>query len=650
MEDYLQTFCNTTKFTIWSKRVLSSNRTVYYLDDCFQQTCLTIPTYLLLCFMLFYYFGLYQSQSRISTTLSYFSFVTFVRRASVIFITASYLLILWTSSQHLLLVSTFTIYLKILTALSIICFLHQSDSISKFEKHFRFFKLSFLWVVIGSTSECVTSYFSYERVIFVIHIVIVVLWLIYLIFINIQRKRDDIDGHQLLINADQEETIIAGDEQVSLVSQFLFTWVTPLLIRGSQSRIDSVHNLFELPTSLRTEAFVQLVVNYLDSLKRSHHRLARILLAHYGWNLVLLGLSKLLADSMTFAAPIFLNKLLLYLDDAQTHSRAGFMFASILFACTLANATIVSLFNFQMSKLSLKIRTILLLTVYNKLYRVPAHVLTSRFGTGQLINLANTDIDRVVNFAPSLFQFISLPIQLLVTLYLLYNEVGLVFLSGVVFILSLIPLNKYICTKIGYLSQKMMVAKDARVKLMSEIVKGVRTIKMHYWEASFIARVLEIRVDEVRYLKLRKYLDALCVYFWATTPVIISSLVFGCYVLFEGSDQLTSSKVFTSLALLAMLIMPLNALPWVLNGLMETLVSMRRLEKLYFLADIDLTKDFTATLKEAEDSDVLQIERARFSYESQDDNNASQFSLSIHNFVLPRKSFIGIIGMYYFSG
>lgn len=41
-----------------------------------------------------------------------------------------------------------------------------------------------------------------------------------------------------------------------------------------------------------------------------------------------------------------------------------------------------------------------------------------------------------------------------------------------------------------------------------------------------------------------------------------------------------SSQVFTSIALLNMLIAPLNAFPWVLNGLTEAWVSVKRIEKL----------------------------------------------------------------------
>lgn len=33
---------------------------------------------------------------------------------------------------------------------------------------------------------------------------------------------------------------------------------------------------------------------------------------------------------------------------------------------------------------------------------------------------------------------------------------------------------------------------------------------------------MEIRKQEMKYLSSRKYLDAWCVYFWATTPILIS--------------------------------------------------------------------------------------------------------------------------------
>lgn len=80
------------------------------------------------------------------------------------------------------------------------------------------------------------------------------------------------------------------------------------------------------------------------------------------------------------------------------------------------------------------------------------------------------------------------------------------------------------------------------------------------------------------FLSKRKYLDALCVYFWATTPVLMCLLTFGVSYLYNG--PLTAATTFTTVALLNMLIGPLNTFPWVLNGLIEAWVSLKRVQEL----------------------------------------------------------------------
>ena len=74
-------------------------------------------------------------------------------------------------------------------------------------------------------------------------------------------------------------------------------------------------------------------------------------------------------------------------------------------------------------------------------------------------------------------------------------------------------------------------------------------------------------------------------YFWATTPVLLSVILFGFFA-YMG-EALTAAKVFTSLSLIIMLIFPLNAYPWVINGTMEGWVSLKRLQKLMNLPVID---------------------------------------------------------------
>lgn len=77
-------------------------------------------------------------------------------------------------------------------------------------------------------------------------------------------------------------------------------------------------------------------------------------------------------------------------------------------------------------------------------------------------------------------------LQLAVTLYLLYSQVGVAFLAGLVFSVVLIPINKLIANKIGDLSTKLMEQKDKRVKIITEVLRGIKAVKLYVWEDHFL--------------------------------------------------------------------------------------------------------------------------------------------------------------------
>ncbi len=54
--------------------------------------------------------------------------------------------------------------------------------------------------------------------------------------------------------------------------------------------------------------------------------------------------------------------------------------------------------------------------------------------------------------------------------------------------------------------------------------------------------------------------------------------------------------MFTTLALVNILIRPLNAFPWVLNGLVEAGVSLKRLQSFLDVPEIDWNKIYTTEL------------------------------------------------------
>uniref|UniRef100_A0A1I7XLX4 ABC transmembrane type-1 domain-containing protein n=1 Tax=Heterorhabditis bacteriophora TaxID=37862 RepID=A0A1I7XLX4_HETBA len=125
-------------------------------------------------------------------------------------------------------------------------------------------------------------------------------------------------------------------------------------------------------------------------------------------------------------------------------------------------------------------------------------------------------------------------------------------------------------------------------------MEAIRTVKASAWEKFFETKIDELREKELYYLKARKYLDAICVYLWASAPLLITISILTTYTM-VFHEKLTAAKVFTSLALVNILIMPLNAFPWVLNGLVEAVVSVRRLEWFFALSNIELHDIYSLT-------------------------------------------------------
>ncbi|XP_064395751.1 ATP-binding cassette sub-family C member 10-like [Halichondria panicea] len=368
-----------------------------------------------------------------------------------------------------------------------------------------------------------------------------------------------------------------SEDGANVLSLLTFWWVQPLMKKGWLGGLQTPQDLPSLPSSLSThnvkEQFRNTVLNRGAS--DSKWTLVKDLNRSFGLHYYPLGLLKFLADLLGFAGPLLLHQLVAFIENRQEPLYHGYLYALGLFLSTLLGAFLLTHFNYQVNKVGVKVRSALITEIYRKALSVTTTTL-SHFSTGQVVNSMSTDTDRIVNFCSSFHQFWSLPFQVIISLGLLYQQVGLAFLAGLVFCVLLIPVNRWLAVKIGKLSTSMMEQKDARVKVMSEVLTGIRVIKFYCWERYFLERILGIRSLELKALKGRKYLDALCVYFWATTPVLISILTFATYV--AMGNTLTAAKVFTSIALFSILISPLNAFPWVINGLVEAWVSVKRVQ------------------------------------------------------------------------
>uniref|UniRef100_A0A4W3JVE4 ATP-binding cassette, sub-family C (CFTR/MRP), member 10 n=1 Tax=Callorhinchus milii TaxID=7868 RepID=A0A4W3JVE4_CALMI len=260
----------------------------------------------------------------------------------------------------------------------------------------------------------------------------------------------------------------------------------------------------------------------------------------FGRRYYMLGLLKLMASMLGFVGPLLLSCLVTYMESDSQPVSLGFAYALGLCLSTLTAAFLSNQFSYQVLKVSLEARAAMVCAVYRKALRVNATTLSS-FTTGEIVNFMSTDTERLMNFFPSFHELWSLPLTFAVTLYLLHLQVGVAFLGGLGVAILLVPLNKVIASKIIQSTSDMLQHKDARVKLMTEILFGIRVLKFYTWEKHFISMVQSCRKKELSCIKVINYLDAVCVYTWAALPVVISILTFMTYVLL--GHKLTAPKV-----------------------------------------------------------------------------------------------------------
>lgn len=415
-----------------------------------------------------------------------------------------------------------------------------------------------------------------------------------------------------------------AQDEANWSSRFIFHWVNPLISKGVAGKLRRIEDLFDLPDALN----VTRLSERLHMALSQSHKLLRALHKCFGFEFYSIGLLRLVADISSFAGPLLLGGMLRE-SGRETMGNRAYYYALGLFGSTLLSAVCGCHFDWRMAMVSMKMRV----GVVNSIYRKALEARGVRESRPDMLNLMSTDADRIVNSCISFHFFWSIPFKLFTTLYLLYLQLGSAFLAGVIFAALLIPINRWLAKRIGIYSTGLMTAKDARLSATTETMEGAKQIKTNAWEPIFISKIRALRQVELKYLSKRKYLDAMCVYFWATTPVLMCLLTFGMSVLM--GNPLIASTTYTSVALLYMLIGPLNAFPWVLNGLIEAWVSLRRVQKLMDVPNLDYANYYNPIIRgsavpEPADS-VLQMKSAHFMHDSvpsDDDSSMAKFRLA----------------------
>ncbi|KIH68441.1 hypothetical protein ANCDUO_01226 [Ancylostoma duodenale] len=167
--------------------------------------------------------------------------------------------------------------------------------------------------------------------------------------------------------------------------------------------------------------------------------------------------------------------------------------------------------------------------------------------TGEIVNLMSVDIQRLQDMTTFVMLFWSAPLQV-----------------------------------------TQMKHKDERMKLMSEILNGIKVLKLYAWEKSMQSTVLNIREREIDVLKRLAFLNAATTLSWACAPFLVAVLSFAVFVTIDPDNNvLTPQVTFVALALFNILRFPLAIFAMIFSQAVQCRVSNKRLKAFFAEEEMD---------------------------------------------------------------
>jgi ATP-binding cassette subfamily C (CFTR/MRP) protein 1 len=395
---------------------------------------------------------------------------------------------------------------------------------------------------------------------------------------------------------DEEECPI---EYATVFSRLTFSWMTPLMKRGYATFLTE-NDLWGLARTDTTKATGDAFEKHWQY-ELEHHKnpsLWRALFGAYGGPYMLAAVFKIGNDVSQFLQPQLLRFLIGFIDSYNGSEPQpvvkGAAIALGMFSLAVFQTTMIHQY-FQLAFVTgMRIKSGLTSSIYKKALKLSNEGRSSKT-TGDIVNYMAVDAQRLQDLTQFAQQVWSAPFQIIICMVSLYHLVGWSMLAGIGVMIIMIPVNGMIARIMKNLQKAQMKNKDARSRLIAEIVNNMKSIKLYAWGSAFMNKLNYIRNDqELKNLRKIGAGQAFANFTWSSTPFLVSCSTFAVFVLTNdrplsteivfpalGTDShkfaLRDSDTDIFLALFNLLTFPLAVLPMVITSIVEATVAVGRI-------------------------------------------------------------------------
>ncbi|XP_016124864.1 ATP-binding cassette sub-family C member 9-like isoform X3 [Sinocyclocheilus grahami] len=391
---------------------------------------------------------------------------------------------------------------------------------------------------------------------------------------------------------------------VNLLSKATYWWMNPLII-GAHKRPIELKKIGKLPIAMRALTnYMRLKDSYEEQRKTEDPdkspSIWKSMYRAFGGSILLSSTFRYMADLLGFAGPLCISGIVGHLDNSteidRTNKTANMTFgvyfmsstellqntsvlAVLLFLALVLQRTFLQASYYVTIETGINLRGALLAMIYNKILRLStSNMSMGEMTLGQINNLVAIETNQLMWFlflCPNLW---AMPVQIIMGVILLYYLLGNSALIGAGVILLLAPVQYLIATKLADTQKSTLDYSTDRLKKTTEILKGIKLLKLYAWDNIFCDRVEETREKELTSLKTFALYTSMSIFMNAAIPIaaVLATFVTHAYV---EEVRLSPAKAFASLALFHILVTPLFLLSTVVRFAVKALVSVQKLSE-----------------------------------------------------------------------
>ncbi|KAJ1837385.1 hypothetical protein LPJ73_007417, partial [Coemansia sp. RSA 2703] len=252
-----------------------------------------------------------------------------------------------------------------------------------------------------------------------------------------------------------------------------------------------------------------------------------------------------------FTGPFLLKRILAYMEDPTIYTREqAFWCVAGLFVGGTISTVCQSQALWIGRKIGLQIKSIIIGEVYAKSLRRrdAANESSGSTGTdaeskdnddddesseatstGKITNLMAVDANKISEISAYLHFLYYLPAEVVITVLMLYQLLGMASIAGLCTLVALIPIQWWVVNVWNTYQKQLMKASDRRMNITNEILQGVRIIKFFAWEPQFEKQVAAVRNGELGVLRKRYLILTVSIIIFFMAPVFITLTTFAVY-------------------------------------------------------------------------------------------------------------------------